>query len=66
MICKAKMSSLFHDVSSDNYRRIADSTLGKPVTHDGKQVGIIIGINFDDDLLTLDINDDEYERIFGK
>lgn len=65
MICKTKISSLFSDASSDNYRRIADSALGKPVMHNGKQVGIIIGINFDDDLLTVDINDDDYERIFS-
>lgn len=63
MVCKTSLSSMFRGIPI-TYDFI-QSILGKPVTDNGKQIGVIIGVEPDRDTISMEI-DDRYGVVFAK
>lgn len=54
MVCKVALSSIFRGISiTDEFIK---SILGKPIIHDGKQIGIITRVEPETDKLYMDID----------
>lgn len=54
MVCKVALSAIFRGISiTDEFIK---SILGKPITHDGKQIGIITRVEPETDKLYMDID----------